>query len=115
MGAVLNLSEEMKRVVLDNLVAIAETYRSAGAEVQRIICSRGLDPSVTVIGIRQETGQPIIEVEFLRDGFKVTSKTIGSANQQELTFDSVRRPQSVTELVESFRGHMSVEFGFVRI
>lgn len=110
-----SLSEEMKRVVLDNLVGIAETYRAAGAEVQRIICSRGTDPSITVIGVRQDTGQPIIEVEFERTGFLVTSKTIGSGNQHEVAMASSRRPGSITELVETFRGHMSVEFGFTKI
>lgn len=109
------LSEEMKRVVLGNLVGIAETYRAAGAEVQLVICSRGAEPSVTVIGVRQETGQPIIEVEFERSGFVVTSRTIGSANQQEIALSSSRRPGSITELIETFRGHMSVEFGFTRI
>lgn len=109
------LSEDMKRLVLDNLVGIAETYRSAGAEIQRIICSRGFQPSITVIGVRQETGQPVIEVEFEPSSFIVTLKTVGSSNQQELTMDSIRRPSSITELVETFRGHMSCEFGFTHV
>lgn len=110
-----DMSEDMKRLVLDNLVGIAETYRSAGAEIQRVICSRGFQPSITVIGMRQETGQPIIEVEFEPTCFVVTLRTVGSSNQQELTMDSIRRPGSITELIETFRGHMSCEFGFTHI
>lgn len=99
-------SSQLIDSVLQNMVSIAEEYKNAGADISRILSSRGSRPSVTVVGFTDEAGQPIIEVDFTNSVVEAKVNYAGGS-----TVESIRRPGSITELLDIFRSHMAFYYG----
>lgn len=112
-GPELFASHKIREAVQLNLVSIAHDHAAAGMDIARVISNPGPAPFITVIGFRQSTGQPVIEVDFNAGSI---SKTIVGGNEGHARqVESLRYPGSIEELVEIYRGHLSYEFGFLKI